>query len=132
MGCGISCGRDKGGSRMGLYGGYQALLITDPPRCGRIDWVKTTAGEITILTRDGVQNFSKWMRTKDFKTIMPPLAPHPKVPFLAGGVPDIPSLKKMYNFIPEGQLRARLAAEAGGPSLFCTPRQEEAFVVNED
>lgn len=132
MGCSLSCSPGKRRPYLGVHGGHRALVITDPPKPGRIGWAQTTTGEMTILTRAGVQSFEEWMRTKDFKMIMPPLAPHPGVPFLAGGMPNINLLNKMYNIVPEGQLRARVATQEAGSSLFCSPRQEVPFVVYED
>lgn len=129
MGCNTSCSW-RGQPRWADDGRYGGIIITDPPRSRRVDWVKSPSGEITILTREGVKSFDSWMLTKDFRQLMPPLAPHPKVPVLPGGIPDVALLRRMTTH--DGVLRSTAARRATENSLFCTPSQETPLVIYED
>lgn len=131
MGCNTSCASWGRQPRWADDGKHRGIIITEPPRSRRVDWVKSPSGEITILTREGVKSFDSWMRTKDFRQLMPPLAPHPKVPFLPGGIPDVALLRKM-TMMHEGMLRSTATGRTTGSSLFCTPSQETPLVIYED
>ena len=79
-----------------------------------------------------MQTFDGWMRTKDFKMIVPPLAAHEGVPTVPGGIPDVHRICKMHDMNAEGGTEAPRELPEAETGRFWYSRKQEPFIVYED